>query len=76
MTRTDADVASLRADWGSAYGVACPLDPPGDLPFKAVPRADAGALLETPSPAAPGALIRVTQADLEEYESQHGRRQS
>lgn len=62
MTRMDADVASLRADWSPAYEVTYRPDPADDLPFKAVPRADLGALLEAPASTALGAMIRADHA--------------
>jgi hypothetical protein len=48
----------LLADWSAAYDITRSDDEDDELPFKAVPHADRGALLEASSPLLLRAMIR------------------
>jgi hypothetical protein len=59
MTVEDRDQwECLRADWSSAYDITRSDDEDDEAPFKAVPHADRGALLEAASPRLLRAMIR------------------
>jgi hypothetical protein len=52
----------LLADWSAAYDITRGDDGTDELPFKAVPHADRGALLEAASPRLLRAMIREDHA--------------
>jgi len=59
MTIEDRDQwECLLADWSAAYDITRSDDEDDELPFKAVPHADPGALLEAASPRLLRAMIR------------------
>jgi hypothetical protein len=52
----------LLADWSAAFDITISDDEDDELPFKAVPHADRGALLEAASPCLLRAMVREDHA--------------